>query len=227
MPGDGCRRARRRSGEALPGSPHQCGRRHLLHRGARRGLRPARPNGAGKTTTIGILTTRVLPTSGDASVAGVDVAADPVTARSRLSVVPQRPNLDRALTARQNLIFHAAYHGLGRAERNRRADALLDAAGSRRPRQGQGGQLLGRHGPAAAHRPRAHARPAGALPRRADHRPGPAGPAVRLGPRTRAAGQRGDRRPHHARHGRGRDAHRPGRRSWTTASCSRWTPRSR
>jgi ABC-2 type transport system ATP-binding protein len=87
------------------------------------------PNGAGKTTTIGILTTRVLPTSGDASVAGVDVAADPVTARSRLSVVPQRPNLDRALTARQNLIFHAAYHGLGRAERNRRADDLLDQLG--------------------------------------------------------------------------------------------------
>jgi ABC-2 type transport system ATP-binding protein len=87
------------------------------------------PNGAGKTTTIGVLTTRVLPTSGRASVAGIDVAADPVTARSRLSVVPQRPNLDRALTARQNLIFHAAYHGIGRAERNRRADALLDQLG--------------------------------------------------------------------------------------------------
>jgi ABC-2 type transport system ATP-binding protein len=87
------------------------------------------PNGAGKTTTIGVLTTRVLPTSGTATVAGVDVAADPVTARSRLSVVPQRPNLDRALTARQNLVFHAAYHGVGRAERNRRADALLTQLG--------------------------------------------------------------------------------------------------
>ena len=87
------------------------------------------PNGAGKTTTIGVLTTRVLPTSGTASVAGVEVAADPVTARSRLSVVPQRSNLDRALTARQNLVFHAAYHGIGRAERNRRADALLEQLG--------------------------------------------------------------------------------------------------
>ena len=87
------------------------------------------PNGAGKTTTIGVLTTRVLPTSGSASVAGVDVGTDPVTARSRLSVVPQRSNLDRALTARQNLIFHAAYHGIGRAERNRRADALLEQLG--------------------------------------------------------------------------------------------------
>ena len=87
------------------------------------------PNGAGKTTTIGVLTTRVLPTSGSVSVAGVDVAADPVTARSRLSVVPQRSNLDRAVTARQNLVFHAAYHGVGRAERNRRADALLEQLG--------------------------------------------------------------------------------------------------
>ena len=87
------------------------------------------PNGAGKTTTVGVLTTRVLPTAGTASVAGVDVAADPVTARSRLSVVPQRSNLDRALTARQNLVFHAAYHGIGRAERNRRADALLEQLG--------------------------------------------------------------------------------------------------
>ncbi|WP_448641982.1 ABC transporter ATP-binding protein [Geodermatophilus sp. URMC 63] len=87
------------------------------------------PNGAGKTTTIGVLTTRVLPTGGTARVAGVDVAADPVTARSRLSVVPQRSNLDRSLTARQNLVFHAAYHGLGRAERNRRADELLERLG--------------------------------------------------------------------------------------------------
>src|SRR5918997_1284425 len=87
------------------------------------------PNGAGKTTTIGVLTTRVLPTAGSASVAGIDVATDPVTARSRLSVVPQRPNLDRALTARQNLVFHAAYHGMGRAERSRRADELLEQLG--------------------------------------------------------------------------------------------------
>ncbi|MBM7806886.1 ABC-2 type transport system ATP-binding protein [Geodermatophilus bullaregiensis] len=87
------------------------------------------PNGAGKTTTIGVLTTRVLPSSGSARVAGVDVAADPVTARGRLSVVPQRSNLDRSLTARQNLVFHAAYHGVGRAERNRRADELLGRLG--------------------------------------------------------------------------------------------------
>lgn len=87
------------------------------------------PNGAGKTTSIGVLTTRVRLTSGSVKVAGVDVAANPVLARSRLSVVPQRSNLDRALSARQNLVFHAAYHGVGGAERNRRADALLEQFG--------------------------------------------------------------------------------------------------
>jgi ABC-2 type transport system ATP-binding protein len=48
------------------------------------------PNGAGKTTTIGVLTTRVVRTSGVARVRGVDVTENPVLARSMLSVVPQR-----------------------------------------------------------------------------------------------------------------------------------------
>jgi ABC-2 type transport system ATP-binding protein len=87
------------------------------------------PNGAGKTTTIGVLTTRVVPTSGVARVRGFDVARNPVLARSMLSVVPQRPNLDFALNARQILLFHAAYHGVHAAERNRRADALLEQFG--------------------------------------------------------------------------------------------------
>jgi ABC-2 type transport system ATP-binding protein len=87
------------------------------------------PNGAGKSTTIGILTTRVLATSGHATVAGVDVVADPVRARAGLAVVPQRPNLDRELTAEQNLLFHAAYHGVGRAERTARARDLLEQFG--------------------------------------------------------------------------------------------------
>src|SRR5437762_11361166 len=75
------------------------------------------PNGAGKTTTVGVLTTRVQATSGTAILAGIDVRRDPVAARARLAVVPQRSNLDRALTPRQTLTFHAAYHGLGRSER--------------------------------------------------------------------------------------------------------------
>lgn len=87
------------------------------------------PNGAGKTTTVGVLTTRVLPSGGTAKVGGVDVAADPVSARRKVAVVPQRVNLDRGLNARQNLVFHASYHGLPRRERNRLADELLERMG--------------------------------------------------------------------------------------------------
>jgi ABC-2 type transport system ATP-binding protein len=87
------------------------------------------PNGAGKTTTVGILTTRVKLTAGRAAVAGVDVAADPVGARRKLAVVPQRPNPDRSLTIKQNLLFHASYFGIPAAERDRRADALLEELG--------------------------------------------------------------------------------------------------
>ena len=87
------------------------------------------PNGAGKTTTIGVLTTRVRPTSGSAAVAGIDVSADPVSVKQRIGVVPQRPNPDRQLTAIQNLIFHAAYFGIPRATSLPRAQALLDQLG--------------------------------------------------------------------------------------------------
>ena len=87
------------------------------------------PNGAGKTTIVGILTTRVLLTGGKAFVGGVDVAHDPVGARREVAVVPQHINLDRSLNARQNLVFHASYHGVSRAERNRLADELLSRMG--------------------------------------------------------------------------------------------------
>ncbi|ASQ94724.1 ABC transporter ATP-binding protein [Streptomyces violaceusniger] len=87
------------------------------------------PNGAGKTTTIGILTTRVAPTGGRAFVQGVDVVRRPAVARQSFAIVPQRNNLDRSLTIRQNLTFHAGYHGLSRSERNRLADESLEWVG--------------------------------------------------------------------------------------------------
>src|SRR5690349_5943840 len=55
------------------------------------------PNGAGKTTTVGMLTTRVIPTSGRAAVGGIDVVANPATAKQVIGVVPQTNTLDRAL----------------------------------------------------------------------------------------------------------------------------------
>jgi ABC-2 type transport system ATP-binding protein len=89
------------------------------------------PNGAGKTTTVGMLTTRVRPTAGRATVGGIDVAADPVHARAQLAVVPQRSNLDRSISIRNNLIFHSAYHGVPAADARERADDLLDQFGLR------------------------------------------------------------------------------------------------
>jgi ABC-2 type transport system ATP-binding protein len=83
------------------------------------------PNGAGKTTTIGILTTRVVPTGGVAKIEGVDVAQDPVTVKHRIGVVPQVNNLDRSLTAKEILVFHAEYFGVPKQEREQHADELL------------------------------------------------------------------------------------------------------
>jgi ABC-2 type transport system ATP-binding protein len=87
------------------------------------------PNGAGKTTLIGILTTRVRITSGEAVVAGANVATEPATVRRRIGVVPQRPNPDRALSVIENLIFHATYFGIARSEAARRGKELLDRLG--------------------------------------------------------------------------------------------------
>src|SRR5258706_600885 len=84
------------------------------------------PNGAGKTTTIGILTTRVRLTAGEAIVAGADVVRESSHVRQRIGVVPQRANPDRGLNVVENLIFHASYFGVPRAEAVRRPDALLE-----------------------------------------------------------------------------------------------------
>jgi ABC-2 type transport system ATP-binding protein len=84
------------------------------------------PNGAGKTTTIGVLTTRMRPTSGQASVCGIDVVREPIKSRRRLAVVTQHTNLDGSLSVRQNLLFHARYHRIPRRERTRLADEVVE-----------------------------------------------------------------------------------------------------
>src|SRR3954452_13559531 len=61
------------------------------------------PNGAGKTTTAGMLTTRVVPTSGQAIVGGINVWEHPAQAKRMIGVVPQSNTLDRALTVWENL----------------------------------------------------------------------------------------------------------------------------
>src|SRR5204863_3019178 len=84
------------------------------------------PNGAGKSTTVGILTTRVRPTSGQAFIGEHDVWLNQVAVKRLIGVVGQRPNLDFNLTAREILPFHGAYFGLPHHERMKRAEALLE-----------------------------------------------------------------------------------------------------
>ncbi len=84
------------------------------------------PNGAGKTTTVGMLTTRVLPTSGRATVAGIDVVDDPNAAKQLIGVVSQSNTLDRSLSVWDNLFFHGRYFGMGAGDARARADELLE-----------------------------------------------------------------------------------------------------
>jgi ABC-2 type transport system ATP-binding protein len=83
------------------------------------------PNGAGKTTTAGILTTRVVPSSGRAFVGGIDVAAHPALAKQMSGIVSQQNTLDRQLTVWENLYFHGRLFGMGAAASRRVADELL------------------------------------------------------------------------------------------------------
>ncbi|MGZ5296796.1 MAG: ABC transporter ATP-binding protein [Actinomycetota bacterium] len=84
------------------------------------------PNGAGKTTTVSMLTTRVIPTSGDATVAGVDVVAHPSEAKRLMGVVSQTNTLDRSLSVRENLYYHGRYFGMGTRESKRVATEMLE-----------------------------------------------------------------------------------------------------
>src|SRR5467141_3802459 len=87
------------------------------------------PNGAGKSTTIGMLTTLILPTGGQAWVAGMDVVADPVGVKRRIGVVTQNNTLDMQLTVAENLEFRSRFFGLSLREASRRAEQLLEVFG--------------------------------------------------------------------------------------------------
>src|ERR1700747_3086362 len=84
------------------------------------------PNGAGKTTTAGILTTRVVPTSGRAFLAGIDVAAPPALAKQLSGIVSQQNTLDRQLTVWENLYFHGRLFGMGTKASRQTATQLLE-----------------------------------------------------------------------------------------------------
>ena len=87
------------------------------------------PNGAGKTTTIGMLNTTVRPTSGRATLGGIDVARDPLGTRAISSVVFQDPVVDPPLTGRQNLMLHLKLWGVPATEGAARMAELSAAVG--------------------------------------------------------------------------------------------------
>ena len=87
------------------------------------------PNGSGKTTTIRMLCGLMRPTSGTATVAGLDVTRDPEGVRRRIGYMSQRFGLYDDLTVGENLRFYSSVYGLAPAERRERASELLSELG--------------------------------------------------------------------------------------------------
>jgi len=86
------------------------------------------PNGAGKSTTIRMLCGLLSPTSGRASVAGFDVAADPEAVRRNIGYMSQKFSLYDDLTVEQNIDFFTGMYGVPRERRRDRKDYALQMA---------------------------------------------------------------------------------------------------
>ncbi len=85
------------------------------------------PNGAGKTTTIKILTTLSRSDAGRCVIDGYDVAGSAPEIKKRIGVVPQENNLDRELTAYENLLIYSMLHAV--RDRGRRIREVLETVG--------------------------------------------------------------------------------------------------
>jgi ABC-2 type transport system ATP-binding protein len=112
-----------------------------IHRGEVFGL--LGPNGSGKTTTIRMLCGLLEPSSGRATVAGIDVGTDPEGVRRRIGYMSQRYGLYDDLTIRENIRFYASMYGLRGSRRTAREESLLDDLGLRARQDQMAGTLSG------------------------------------------------------------------------------------
>lgn len=83
------------------------------------------PNGAGKSTTMRMLTGFLSPTSGRVTIGDLDMAEDPIAAKSLLGYLPETPPLYPEMTVRDYLDFVGQLKGLSRAERKERLEVVL------------------------------------------------------------------------------------------------------
>src|ERR1700745_3276868 len=164
------------------------------------------PNGAGKTTAVRVFSTLLRPNRGRAQVLGHDVVTEATQVRRMIGLTGQYAALDEYLTGRANLVMIGQLSRLTADAARRRADEMLERfdlteAAGRAGHTHPGGQ---RRGPDRAAQPDRLS--VGAVPGRADHRPGPERPRHDLGNRAGARGLGGDAAAHHAVPGRGRTA---------------------
>ncbi|MGI9090599.1 MAG: ABC transporter ATP-binding protein [Gemmatimonadaceae bacterium] len=83
------------------------------------------PNGAGKTTTLRMIAGILQPSSGTVEIAGIDLAKDPMAAKSKLGFIPDRPFIYEKLTGAEFLRFVAGLYRQSGADIERRGDELL------------------------------------------------------------------------------------------------------